>query len=212
MDNSPFARLPPELRDHIYDAALQFPENVVLSKERDRGVAPDGKTSRIALNLLLTCRQIQEESVQRLYAVNTFSIVHNQGDASCEDILKQFVNGIGRTNAKALQSIRVSYTLTQGTIFSGQFRHHMKKVRQIALRIPDCAIKIDLSFFDIYKSILFQVQLDLQTLDTKSDKDSWIGKLKTSVASSVEESEEVQESMRFLKGHLRECRRDLERI
>ena len=213
MDDSPFTKLPPELRDAIYDAALQFPEDVILSdlrREGGSGLYSETK-AQIPLNLLLACQQIGKESTKRLYAANTFAVVQNRGDASCDEILNKFIQSIGSTNAGSLQSIRVSYTLTQGTIFNGQFRQHLRKLRDIVRVIPQCSTKIDLSFFDIYKSILFQVQLDLQSLNVPSSGDAWMGKFETSVASALEESAEVQESMEFLKGHLRECRRDLEK-
>ena len=214
MENSHLARLPPELRDHIYDAALQSRETILLgSKKTQEVILPSTDwTTPIAISLLLACRQIQEEATKRLYGSNTFSIVHNQGDVSCEDNLQRFLTRIGGTNAKSLRSMRVSYTLTQGTIFNGEFRHHMMKLRRAVLQIPDCAVKVDLSFIDIYKSLLITVRLDLQNLGGEDDNDRWIGKFETSVASSMEESVEVQDSMRFLRSHLRECRRDLWRI
>lgn len=213
MDGSPFAQLPTELRDSIWDAALQFPEDVILSDlRREGGSGLYGETkAQIPLSLLLACRQISKEAIKRLYAANTFAMVQNRGDASCDEILNKFIHSIGSTNAESLRSIRVSYTLTQGTIFNGQFRQHLRKLRDIVKSIPQCSTKIDLSFFDIYKSILFQVQLDLQILNTPSSGDAWMGRFETSVASALEESPEVQESMDFLKGHLRDCRRDLEK-
>jgi hypothetical protein len=214
MDNSPFATLPPELRDVIYDAALQFPDDVVLSelrREGGNGLYSETDTTQVSLNILLLCRQISEEATKRLYASNTFAVVQNKVDASCDEVLSKFITSIGETNAESLQSIRVSYTLTQGTIFNGQFRSHLRRLRDVVRQIPHCQMKVDLSFFDIYKTILLQVPLNLQTLNAPGTGDAWIGKFETSVTATEEETPEVQESIVFLKRHLRGCRRDLER-
>ena len=213
MNDSPFAKLPPELRDHIYDAALQFPEDIILSELRREGGSGlySETNAQISLGLLLTCRQVSKEATRRLYAANTFGVVQNKVDASCDEILYKFIQSIGQANAESLQSIRVSYTLTQGTIFNGQFRQHLRKLLDIVRIIPHCSTKVDLSFFDIYKSILFQVSLDLQSLNSPGSGDAWIGKFGTSNPAALEESLDLQESMEFLKGHLRECRRDVER-
>ena len=214
MNNSPFARLPPELRDSIYDTALQFPDDVVLSelrREGGNGLYSESDTKQVSLNILLLCRQISEEAAKRLYSGNTFAVVQNKVDAYCDEVLNKFISSIGSTNAESLQSIRVSYTLTQGTIFNGQFRSHLRKLRDVVREIPHCQIKVDLSFFDIYKTILLQVPLNLQILNTPGTGDAWIGKFETSVTATEEDTPEVQESIVFLKRHLRECRRDLER-
>ena len=213
MDNSPFARLPPELRDHIYDAALQFPEDVILSElRREGGVGLYHESkAEISLNLLLTCRQIAKEAVRRLYATNTFTIVQNKGDASCDEILQKFINSIGAVNVESLQSIRISYTLTQGTLLNGQFKAHLRQLRDLVKLIPSCSVKVDLSYIDIYKSILFQAQLDLQSLSLPGTGDAWIGKIGTSVGPAQEDSPDVLESVEFLRSHLRGCRRDIER-
>lgn len=213
MDDSPFAKLPPELRDQIYDSTLRFPDDVVLSELRREGGSGLYRemNAKVSLDLLLTCRQIGEEATKRLYAANTFAVVQNKVDASCDEVLSKFIQRIGKTNAESMQSIRVSYTLTQGTIFNGQFRQHLRKLLSIVRLIPHCSVTVDLSFFDIYKTILFQVPLDLQVLNTFRSGDAWIGKIETSVTSTPEESPDVQDSMTFLRGHLRECRRDIER-
>lgn len=214
MDDSPFAKLPPELRDHIYDAALRFSDDVVLSelrREGGSGLYSESDTKQVSLGILLLCQQITKEATKRLYAINTFAVVQNKVDASCDEVLSKFIHSIGKTNAESLQSIRVSYTLTQGTIFNGQFRSHLRRLRDVVRRIPHCLMKVDLSFFDIYKTILLQVPLNLQILNTLGTGDAWIGKFETSVTASEEESPEVQESIVFLKRHLRDCRKDLEK-
>ena len=78
MDASPFAKLAPELRNHIYELVMSEDVHVCANKRRQR---PAGLETSIyhpkSLGLSATCRQIQRESTQLFYARNDFYIWGN---------------------------------------------------------------------------------------------------------------------------------------
>ena len=212
MDRSTFATLPPELRDSIYDFVLQFPHDRVDLKDRGHGPSAGSilinASSYTRLGLLLACRQLHDEAVKRLYAANTFAITQNASDAPCEEIADAFITLIGESNAAEINLFQFSYTLSQGTFGNGQFRRSLRKIREIALRIPNCTVKVLLTFLDVYKSIAIRAQLDLQTR-LREPGNAWIEMLEPITSASMENSDEVQDSMEFLGRHLRECKQDL---
>lgn len=69
MDQSPFIRLPPELRDDIYEMVLVQDHPIGISQP------PDSKTSRVSFAALLqTCHQIRNEAIAIFYSSNSFVI------------------------------------------------------------------------------------------------------------------------------------------
>lgn len=68
MDSSPFARLPPELRNHIYFLALVNSDQTQVK----RRISKFWK----APSLLQTCSQIRTEALPIHYGNNTFTIIH----------------------------------------------------------------------------------------------------------------------------------------
>lgn len=211
MNRSTLAQLPPELRDAIYDAVLCFPDDKVDLKDRGHEslarLPQDNTTRHIRLGLLLACRQVHDEAVKRLYAVNTFAITQTASDAPCEEIVDGFITAIGSTNASTIGNFQFSYTLSQGTFGNGQFRRSLRKIRLISQRIPQCTVKVLLTFLDVYKSIAIRAKLDLQDR-VDQPGDAWIEEFEPITSASMENSDEVQDSMDFLRRHLRECKQD----
>jgi hypothetical protein len=207
MDHSRFGNLPPELRDYIYDLALHFPNNEVLLKhvnDHDMFTPPQQTNCGNCLNLLLTCRQVHDEGVKRLYATNTFLSNQTSPDPSGAAAFEDFIDQIGPNNADDLQAIQFSYTLTHGTLGNGEFRPTLKRVKRIAQRVPSCAVKVCFTFLDIYKSIAIRVRLNMQC-DFSDDGDGWVEIFEP----SAPEFGEVDESIRFLRRHLNEWKQDL---
>ncbi|KAK4952368.1 hypothetical protein LTR10_009174 [Elasticomyces elasticus] len=108
---SPFLRLPPELRNSIYELALQQPEPVVirrLGKVWPECRQPSSQLPHHATALTRTCKLIRGEDTQLFYAINTFIIL-------CEHVnhrykllpLCDFLDQIGQQNKSALRFINV---------------------------------------------------------------------------------------------------------
>lgn len=82
MDTSPFAKLPPELRDYIYEFALTHDEELTIDiidywkKDNYRQRINPVIGPRHALSLTKTCKQIRAETGLMLYKLNTFTVLH----------------------------------------------------------------------------------------------------------------------------------------
>lgn len=215
MENSPLAMLPPELRDHIYDIVLQFPDNIVHLEARRFGnltvSSPQTGTKEARLGVLLACRLMGSEGAKRLYATNTFSVTQHASDSPCEDTMEKFLSSIGDSNAAAIKEIRFMYTMSQGTFGNGQFRRSIRRAHQVAQRISGAACKVFLTFLDVYKSIAIKVRMDLKDGLAQAG-DAWIEEFEPITSSETVDSVEVRDSMEFLRSQLRECRKDLESI
>lgn len=68
MDHSPFARLPAELRNHIYDLALVDAGRIEVNRNLSTHWNPPP--------LLQACRQLRNEASPVYYGNNTFTIEH----------------------------------------------------------------------------------------------------------------------------------------
>ncbi|KAF2208527.1 hypothetical protein CERZMDRAFT_101276 [Cercospora zeae-maydis SCOH1-5] len=75
MENSPFGKLSPELRNAIYELALTANQLLTICcKGAAKGATRDGQTA-IQPPLTRVCRQAREESLMMFYHANTFLIV-----------------------------------------------------------------------------------------------------------------------------------------
>ncbi len=212
MDNSPLARLPQELRDYVYDLALSFDNNEVhIEAVRHDSVSPHANyvSVLVRLGLLLSCRQVYREAVQRVYAENAFCFLPAVEGTPCEEGLANFISSIGAKNAAYLREVRLSSTLSPGMFGNGNFRRSLKKTKQTAELVPACAIKVLLTFLDVYKSIAIRVQLNLQAIKPNRAHDGWIEVLEPITSASLQDTPEARDSMDFLRSHLREYREDL---
>ncbi|KAK3054256.1 hypothetical protein LTR09_004524 [Extremus antarcticus] len=201
MDNSPLARLPQELRDYVYDLALSFDNNEVhIEAVRHDSVSPHANYVSVL---------VYREAVQRVYAENAFCFLPAVEGTPCEEGLANFISSIGAKNAAYLREVRLSSTLSPGMFGNGNFRRSLKKTKQTAELVPACAIKVLLTFLDVYKSIAIRVQLNLQAIKPNRAHDGWIEVLEPITSASLQDTPEARDSMDFLRSHLREYREDL---
>lgn len=107
MDDSPLGRLPPELRNTIYELALT--QKVPLSIGHQK---PRRERAKQPVALLQTCRQIHAECAQILYARNEFEFtldtgLNSSGDAaqSVFGEYENFCQGIGPTSAAFIDTV-----------------------------------------------------------------------------------------------------------
>lgn len=213
MDNSPLARLSLELRELIYDfALLPFPDNEIrietIQHSSAGTLSSDNVPKSLHLSLLQVCRQVHQEAIRRFYGQNVFMIPPTIEGTPCYERLATFISTIGNKNAADLREIHLTSTLSPGMFGNGKFRRSLKSVKETAECIPRCAVKILLTFLDVYKSIAIRVQLDLRVKPNEPG-DGWI-EVCEPIAASTENANEVRDSINFLRGHLRECKQDLE--
>jgi hypothetical protein len=78
MDNTPFGRLPRELRDKIYELAvvhedgIRLKHNTRLNSKTAAVIVRGSRRKDTTLALALTCRQAYEETIELYYQLNTF--------------------------------------------------------------------------------------------------------------------------------------------
>lgn len=107
MDQSPLQKLPPELRNRIYELALL--ERLPIA------VSTHGPNEKATTPLLQTCRQIRVEASAIYYSGNTFDILPNykETDASAictsaYDALAKWLENMPLEARNALRRIRIS--------------------------------------------------------------------------------------------------------
>ncbi|KAK5124311.1 hypothetical protein LTR85_002014 [Meristemomyces frigidus] len=108
MDNSPLARLPPELRNDIYELALTHDRPYIIPTEQRRRSGLSGR------GLMRTCRTVRAETTLLFYASNDFVFkcdsYYSLGPKShkCVKEFQAFAGTIGEANAAALRSVSFS--------------------------------------------------------------------------------------------------------
>jgi hypothetical protein len=75
MQNSPFLRLPPELRNMIYQFGFK----------KDDGMAPVSSMPLLPVSLLRACQAIHHEAASTLYSNNVFEFLHEYHPIGYED-------------------------------------------------------------------------------------------------------------------------------
>ena len=147
MDYSPFARLPRELRDHVYDLVLLSPQPIpIIRNDEDHFIVLD--TPHKSTALTQTCQQIRQESTKRLYAINAFSIKRYWAAQAAAD-LHYFLDSVGENNIAALQSVEIETRhgiRATGHNVSVAFIEPMKQMRWTGVRAQRCAITVNLCF------------------------------------------------------------------
>ncbi|KAK5698217.1 hypothetical protein LTR97_007178 [Elasticomyces elasticus] len=109
---SPFLRLPPELRNSIYELVLQQPEPVVIcrrGKVWPQSQQLESHQPHHAMSLTATCRLIRQECGPLFYNLNSF-VMLSRKDVPWDDKLQLpelFVEQIGLFNRLALRSLIV---------------------------------------------------------------------------------------------------------
>ncbi|KAK4890562.1 hypothetical protein LTR27_010724 [Elasticomyces elasticus] len=90
MDDSPFSRIPAELRNRCFELALCQPGPIQIHRPGDR----------------FTATVMRKDCTEMLYAVNTFSIPFG-GLAPITNTPNQFLSQIGQKNTQAIRSMHV---------------------------------------------------------------------------------------------------------
>lgn len=109
MNTSPFSKLPPELRNRIYELALRHPQPFVIFRRQADSIrgavgSEDGQGEGKSLSLLSTCKAVNMECAQLFYAVNDFTFM-DRGAFGARDVRRRFRRTIGDDNAAALRSV-----------------------------------------------------------------------------------------------------------
>lgn len=109
MDESPLAKLPPELRNLIYEYALTADRPYSISV-RSASLVPKSHRDRGVLSLTHTCKTIRTESTPLFYALNEF--VYRSSDAFRYEgwlfpQLLDFRRAIGEVNALAIRTVTI---------------------------------------------------------------------------------------------------------
>ena len=107
MDNSPLRKLPPEVRNIIYDLALRSKTgDCHITSTRHRPlVLVRGQDNRLPLALTQACRAIRQETRDTFFAVNNFVVKVNPGKATLKT--SQFRSFIGEDREHALRRITI---------------------------------------------------------------------------------------------------------
>ncbi|KAK5698215.1 hypothetical protein LTR97_007176 [Elasticomyces elasticus] len=115
MADSLFARLSPEMRNIIYEFALQQHEPIVVRWYDDLDDHPEDVVSntvdKFTTALTKTCRQISKECGTMFYAINDFQFDSSVDSMSKTRIAKRFLGIIGGENAKAMRFMIVDVGL-----------------------------------------------------------------------------------------------------
>ncbi|KAK5681847.1 hypothetical protein LTS10_006380 [Elasticomyces elasticus] len=140
MDHSPLARLPAELRNTIFELAMQSPHDIKLDAmwsdepflRHQSFIAP-----------ALTCRQLYRETRPLFFSCNDFTLIfefhpHNGLGDDARDLdratdgfgrVAAWLKSIGPENAKCVQSVRFRmpqyecHNASQGLLYTMGFRH-----------------------------------------------------------------------------------------
>lgn len=140
MDHSPLARLPPELRNKIYEIALTQEKPVArfhpyISRARDHC------THRLALTR--TCKQIHAESSQLFYSCNTFKLIAQSSDGKALTCLDSLVSRLGEANTAAMRRLQINLFMPHRNLSS--LRSILGVVREIRDRrglMAECWIEL----------------------------------------------------------------------
>lgn len=116
MERSPFARLPAELREHIYTLALHQLVTIVFSR-RDHWPEPHSPglvlnakyhvASPYPLALVETCRALRSECLPLFCHINAFRLQARSYIGPCPPLCR-FLDLVGPRHSSALRSVEVT--------------------------------------------------------------------------------------------------------
>ncbi|KAK5116315.1 hypothetical protein LTR85_009287 [Meristemomyces frigidus] len=138
MDGSPFARLPPELRNQIYEPALTLGQPITTlwwpTSDNFLSVRSSGLHHPFAL--AQTCRAMRSESSALCYNLNAFELrVLDTTATGYEHAVRTFLSTIGPANAAALRTLAIDvgdWTVCRG---GGQRAEILLEVARATLRL-----------------------------------------------------------------------------
>ena len=218
MDGSPLVKLPPEIRNNIYELVLKQTQLVVLEATSKNGVfadwrlAEDSPMESEMLALTKTCHHVHDESKQLFFAINTFELrlghsTRQSYDYSFEDFCMQ----IGEVNASALRSVVIdverfaSRHVLPSFFGEGQLSHTLSAIigvvqRELQMLHKTCSVHLK---FGIISHRTYHAVLNLQELSM-----SWetaVDKLRREVVTAQCERSECN-ALRGLLHELALCR------
>ncbi|KAK4550145.1 hypothetical protein LTR36_003112 [Oleoguttula mirabilis] len=163
LASSPFSKLAPETRNHIYSFALARPEPFLIGSTSVQPRLCQGKrkdaTRRDYRGLLLSCRTLSTEGTHLFYAANTF-VFAPSGPRDSTEMLDYFSAKIGARNAAALRDIVLKMDVTEGEadvvgeswgldrcgLMRARAVRLFGEVRRRAKGCPDCLFTIRAAF------------------------------------------------------------------
>ncbi|KAK5696584.1 hypothetical protein LTR97_007887 [Elasticomyces elasticus] len=115
MENSPLSKIPPELRNQIYELVLTYPDSIKCIVEESR-LGGSGTTCkayfrlRHPLGMIETCKAIHNESSQLVSSCNTIEICRGYavGSRFLNDLhlyVSAVSSAIGRKNARLVKAV-----------------------------------------------------------------------------------------------------------
>ncbi|KAK5116336.1 hypothetical protein LTR85_009308 [Meristemomyces frigidus] len=160
MDESPLARLPPELRNRIYELALtrELPIDVSVNNNYKLPSGPYQASARSGpptlwvkeavmdgyLGLTKTCRSIRAETLKLFYAMNSF-VFEASADHHTLSALDYFRRAIGEQSAAALPLViikAVPFNMRDTFETMMQFRKTVKQLQESAREGGTCAYQL----------------------------------------------------------------------
>ena len=159
MDRSPLGKLPPELRNCLYELYLVHPttSNVVnIGEEGDQFTLTTTSTKFTNVALTQTCRLIRQESVQILYAGTIFRIPQQSYDPPSNPfgIVLGYFDYLGDANAALVRHVhikghptearRATYRNFGNDVVSTRFSDAMLGADQICSMAPNCIVKVEI--------------------------------------------------------------------
>lgn len=168
MDNSPLSRLPPELRNAIYELVLTFKDPIALAKRPMKYGAPISYVLRVlnsspnprnGLALIETCNQIHQEAGNLIFSLNTFTFhmdcgvrcqkVNSRGP-SCRfatQLVTDFIATIGIRSARAIKRLQLNgqpFLMNTPPSFENLTGNNlpamMRDLKHVAFMLPECEV------------------------------------------------------------------------
>ncbi|KAK5122088.1 hypothetical protein LTR85_004334 [Meristemomyces frigidus] len=101
MEASPLKKLPAELRNRIYEMALQHEDAIII---RTDGAFDELSASGLPLALTATCREIRNDTLKMFYANNAFHF-HTTLPNYATSGFKQWVNNMNANNMSQIHHL-----------------------------------------------------------------------------------------------------------
>ena len=217
MNASPLTRLPPELRNRIYELALtsEQPLRVLGSKHaanRDLCISLHQEQHNVVA-LMMTCNAIRSESAQLCCALNTFELTTSEQTVNLN--LHDFAKAIGEANSRALRSLVLNIGESYGRSWNWTHKRVLPYLRSMICRefedLASCKVVIRRRLLYWYyvpgKEVKESFDVDMDVDDFHGSLDTTEGELqrRLGIAELPEERRvlcDVIGQFRVLGGHL----------
>lgn len=106
MDNSPLAKLPPELRNNIYELALHSLEPIVTYYDKHSTGFCNPYINRVhVLALPATCKQLRAETLNLLYSLLSVEVNYCPYLLRLPDVVRRFLQAVPLAYASQLKAL-----------------------------------------------------------------------------------------------------------